>query len=1275
MHKYPLILSALVYCGLTPAFAASASAADWPAWGYNPARGAASPTELPATLHLHWQRENPAPQPAWEEDIGLNPGLQFDHGYTPIVVNGLLIYGSSANDSVTALDAATGDIRWRYYTGGPVRFAPSLLGNRLYVVSDDGYLYCLDVNSGELYWLFRGAPGPHLALGNDRLISLWPARGAPVTADGIVYFAAGIWPFMGISVYALDAETGRIRWQNDGVGAIPTRQPHGGQVLAALAPQGYLALSGDTLLVPNSRSLPAALDRHTGAFRYLDMAAIRSGKGIGGYAFAAARHYLFNSGYAFDLETGESVMRYGLHGVWQGVVADDTVLYAPARGELTSFNIAERAPSTEEVDGRGRSIRVFQRPQENWVFNMGASYRLFLKAGNRLYLGRSGGIAVLELSPDGDEPVFAWHHDIDGRPESMAAGAGMLFVGTREGMLYAFGAGETETRIHTQTNITKTVSMPVSETARRMLEHAALPQGYVLVLGLASGELPVALATESELDIIVIDPDPEKIARFRRDTDRLGLYGKRIHALTGTIDSLRLPPYLASLVVSETPVPAGMKDADAFADALCRVLRPYGATAILDLPQAARKALSAHLDQRDDDGYHLRTGNDGDELLLTRQGPPPGAAPWTHAFGDAANTVVSRDRAVRSPMGVLWFGGPLNPKQTLPVQVAGGRQFILRRHSLRAFDVYTGRMLWETTLPGLGPEHNNHYLALNNPWDERPSYANTIRGYIHQSGAIAYPASYVSLSDAIYVAYGKHCLRIDPENGAIAATFSLPAENDGSEPPDWGFIRVSGDVMVTTAASTDASGATASRAGNIPAARRLFALDRHTGAVRWRHASEYSIGFEALALSADTVYLIDMPDSVQRAEQERRGATRDDTPRLIALDLKNGQPRWSTSQDVFGTWLGYSKDHDLLVQAFGREEGRRISVLRGTDGTPVWDRPLSHRGPLMIHGESLINQRSGPASTGRASYNLLTGDSLTIPHPLTGRNIEWQYRRFYGCGPATASEHLLLFRSAAAGYYDLTRRDGTGNFGGFRSGCTQNLTAAEGVLNAPDMTEGCNCTFHHQTSLALVHRPELDAWHHADPDTEMHRDADTRLARMREIQRIGVNLGAPGVRRDDTDTYWINYPETLAAPTPPITVETPETPQWFFRHSLRINDGALPWVSASGIMGEARLNIPLIAPDRADRERTGTVTLYFAEPEEHVMTGERVFDVRIQDRERLSAFDIVRETGGHYREISRTFREVPLMDALTIELTAAGDLPPVLSGIEIILQRNEADPE
>src|SRR5262249_12922543 len=125
----------------------------------------------------------------------------------PILLGQTLFLTSSRHDWIMALDATSGAEKWRYFAEGPIRFAPVGWQDKVYFTSDDGYLYCLDAARGTLLWKFRGGPSDRKILGNERLISTWPARGGPVLADGTVYFAASIWPFMGVFIHALTAQT------------------------------------------------------------------------------------------------------------------------------------------------------------------------------------------------------------------------------------------------------------------------------------------------------------------------------------------------------------------------------------------------------------------------------------------------------------------------------------------------------------------------------------------------------------------------------------------------------------------------------------------------------------------------------------------------------------------------------------------------------------------------------------------------------------------------------------------------------------------------------------------------------------------------------------------------------------------------------------------------------------------------------------------------------------------------------------------------------------
>jgi hypothetical protein len=152
-----------------------------------------------------------------------------------------------------------------------VRFAPAASKDTVYFGSDDGCVYAVDAAAGALRWRFRAAPAPRLVLGNRRLISVWPVRGGPVLDGGRLYFAAGVWPMEGVFVYCLDAETGSLIWRNDEAGSLYGKQPHEGEGIAGLCPQGYLSIAGDELIVPSSAAYPASFDLATGALRHFEL--------------------------------------------------------------------------------------------------------------------------------------------------------------------------------------------------------------------------------------------------------------------------------------------------------------------------------------------------------------------------------------------------------------------------------------------------------------------------------------------------------------------------------------------------------------------------------------------------------------------------------------------------------------------------------------------------------------------------------------------------------------------------------------------------------------------------------------------------------------------------------------------------------------------------------------------------------------------------------------------------------------------------------------------
>lgn len=280
---WPLVsvrLLAAILASNLASTAFNATADDWPMWRHDPARSATSSQSLSTDLHLLWIRQLPQPKPAYRE-----PRIQFDAGYEPVVLGKTMFIASSGDDSVAAFDTETGRLKWRFYAEGPVRLAPVAWKDRLFFGSDDGRLYCVATADGGLRWKFQAVPSSRKVLGNGRLISVWPIRGGPVVHEGRVYFAAGAWPFEGVFLYSLDAESGRVVWRNDESGYLYGQHPHAAEALGGVTLQGYLVVCGDELLVPCGQAVPARFDLATGKLRSFELP--KAGRLPGGWFVSA----------------------------------------------------------------------------------------------------------------------------------------------------------------------------------------------------------------------------------------------------------------------------------------------------------------------------------------------------------------------------------------------------------------------------------------------------------------------------------------------------------------------------------------------------------------------------------------------------------------------------------------------------------------------------------------------------------------------------------------------------------------------------------------------------------------------------------------------------------------------------------------------------------------------------------------------------------------------------------------------------------------------------
>lgn len=1150
--------------------AAPVARADWPQWRHDAGHTAASAEDLPDRLELVWSRQYTPRVPVWDDPLNQDM-MPYDTIFEPVGAGGKLFVPFNDSDKIVALDSRTGDELWRFYADGPVRFAPVCYEDRVYFSSDDGYLYCLAAADGRLLWRFRGGPSPQKAIGNRRVISAWPARGGPVEYDGTVYFAASIWPFMGTFIYALDARTGEMRWVNDATGADFIKQPHAAPAFAGVAPQGQLVVTGDVLLVPGGRSCPAAFDRHTGKPLFFDF----GGKGEGG-SFVAA-----------------DATRYFVHTRLRGTtarkLADGKDGGLKINEPVLADGFAFAASTPEEKDGKTppSAIQAFG-PDKLTKWQVVADGRSdLIKAGRRFYAANAESISAVEPPQDGQPGRIAWSLPAGGEIRRLLATDGMLIAVTLDGRIMAYGKPSGTAKEWKQEPRPIEPAAEDKTRAEQLLEKTGVREGYALWLGADDSPLLGAVAAASELHVVVVDPDAARVNALRRRLDEAGQYGSRVVVHQGDLASFAPPLYMASLMVVGPSQVESLTQPAQLAR-LYESLRPYGGK----LWWAAEK-------QADIVEQRVRKGNlasaevarHNQVVLVSREGALPGAADWTHAYGDIANSVKSNDQRVKLPLGLLWFGGNSN-LDVLPrhghgpsEQVVGGRLFIQGMNCLSARDVYTGRVLWKRDFEDLGTFNIYH----DDTYAEAP--LSTAYNQVHIPGANARGTNYVATAEGVYLVIGSRCLVLDNSTGETLREFELPAK-DGGEPPPWAYVGVYENLLLAGTGFgnySDRLGYKYTPEGkrgvawspDINGSLGLLAFDRHTGEILWQVDATHSLLNNGIVAGGGRIYCLDKLPKRVEDQYRRRGASLP-AYRLIALDARSGQVVWEQNEKVFGTWLGYSERHDMLLEA-GSAAGDRspdeasagMLTRRGADGTVVWENPkLKYAGPCILHNGLIItNTTSYKASQG--AFRLLDGEPATIEHPLTGDKVPWSFTRTYGCNTAVASEHLLTFRSGAAGFYDLATHCGTGNFGGFKSGCSSNLIAANGVLNAPDYTRTCTCGYQNQTSLALVPMPEMEMWTYNTFRLEKGQPSPVR--------RVGVNLGAPGDRRSEDGTLWLEYP-SVGGDSPEVPVQAAGELTWFRHHSSRVAGGVLPWVAASGAEGLRQLSVSL-KPEEAGAKR------------------------------------------------------------------------------------------
>lgn len=161
----------------------TAWASDWPMLYHDPAHTSFTNDEGPNVKTL-----------AWSYQTGGAIVGDYLHISSPAVV-GTRLYVGSNNRYVYCLDAINGGPPiWSRQLIDTVYSSPAIVNGRVYVGTWNGYMYCLDANNGDSLWCYYS--GGKIEMG-------------AVVCDNRVFFGAWYQNYM----WCLDASTGALVWR------------------------------------------------------------------------------------------------------------------------------------------------------------------------------------------------------------------------------------------------------------------------------------------------------------------------------------------------------------------------------------------------------------------------------------------------------------------------------------------------------------------------------------------------------------------------------------------------------------------------------------------------------------------------------------------------------------------------------------------------------------------------------------------------------------------------------------------------------------------------------------------------------------------------------------------------------------------------------------------------------------------------------------------------------------------------------------------------------
>ncbi|MBI5818961.1 MAG: PQQ-binding-like beta-propeller repeat protein [Verrucomicrobia bacterium] len=1322
------------------AMTAMVCADDWPTYRHDIARSGVTSEKLAAPLAESWVfRPRHAPAPAWEppRDVPVEgvlelPRVRFDDANHVVAAGNTLYFGSTADNKVYALDATSGRVRWTFFTGGPVRLAPTVCDDRVYVGSDDGCVYCLAAADGKVIWQRRVGPGDQQLIGHGKMISMWPVRTGVLVDDGVAYYGAGIFPSEGVYLEAARASDGQLLWRNDTGGeATDTRS----------SPQGYLLSTSTNLFVPQGRVSPSAFDRKDGRRLY----EIAFGKTIGGtFAFLADNQLYTGTEEIIGYDAATKIKSAWFEG--RKVIMTKDIAFITSSNAMLALR--------RDIYPKQGLLRFNTRNQQMNINNQASTPK---KEKKRLADVIQHGRATLEefdkklaaLSAD-DPKRAALQTGRDNAEKSLQADEAKLEA--TEKTLAAIA--KQLQRMDKQLEEAK-VEMESSVKWRLPCEcsDSLILAGDVLFAGGQNRIIAVDATTGAKLWETKVNGKAKGLTvaggRLLVSTDTGAIYcfvpDKAGARLASSVVSVRTSPspyrqdklsaaYVAAAkhIIQESGVKRGF----------CLVLGCETGRLALELAKRTElKIIGIEPDARK--VAAARKALDAAGLYGARVTVDQGTLDHLPYASYFANLIVSDTallgrlndcsakeilRVLKPCGGVVMLGQPVEIKGDLPIVTpAGLRAWFAGAGAPGAQVTETGgvwAMLKRGPLPGAGSWTHEYANAANTTcgddklvkcplgllWFGDPGPLQTVSRHrraasplsvngvmlvegehavsaydaynglklwernipnVVRTGVSNESSNLAADESSFYVATTNKCLRLNAATGAVMATYSMPVSSDGVA-RNWCHVAVTDGLLIGTGSKTSA-------VSDI-----MFACDTATGRIRWTYGG--SIQNTTISIAEGRVFFTDgSPAVVPAAKPRGKSAIRTvKAPKpsplrtVTALDLVTGRAVWRKQMDLTGCvggthWgtLG-SMVHDGVLVFFGVY----------TDGH-FWKEFFANQ----FDQRRVVALAAGDGSqlwAKNIAYRvrpLIIGDTFHAePWAFDLKTGEQRTR----VNPITGRTEPWQF--ARPGHHCGTPA-ACNNVMFFRSFYLgfYDLIGDFGTTTFGGQRPGCWINFIAANGLVMM--PEASSgcmcpFPNVSTVVFAPREENRVWAKyslsgdIKPVKHLALNLGGPGDRRDDAGTLWLGYPRPTGSLVLPLkaTVELlPRTGGYFAQSAdtVRVEGTRNPWLYTFGVCGVGRCEVPLL--NTGDGTGLYTVRLGFAEMGDR-KPGERVFDIAIQGKLLLKDFDVVKEAGGPRKAIVKEFKGVAVNDNLTIEFLPKLRQPtpeqaPILQTMEVVRER------